>query len=243
MKFQQSWLNLKSTLKKSRKSRKMDVETILVFCAHPDDEAIGMGGTIAKYAEEGKKIICCIFTDGEASHPWEKRSFITKKRRREVTRAAKVLGTTKLYHFGFADGKLTQEVSKPIVKQVIMDTLNRYKPQKVFTHDADDMLYPDHTAVHRVVCDCVDEYNRSKSESQKTNLYTFNIWAFAMRKRNTPQLFIDVTQTFTKKLDAIKEFKTQKLALWQLYPAIFVKAIMQGINKKTTYGENFYKIR
>lgn len=218
-------------------------ETIVVFCAHPDDEAIGMGGTIAKYAQEGKRIICCIFTDGEASHPWEKRSFITSKRRREVTKAAKLLGTTKLYHFGFADGKLKQEITKPIVRQVILDTLRKYKPTKVFTHDADDMLYPDHVAVHKTVCAAVDEYNKSKSDSQKAGLYTFNIWAFAMRKRNTPQLFVDVTETFTIKLDAIKEFKTQRLALWQLYPAILVRAIMLGLDKKTRYGENFYKIR
>lgn len=224
------------------KKHKYD-ETIVVFCAHPDDEAIGMGGTIAKYAQQGKRIICCIFTDGEASHPWEKRSFITSKRRREVTRAAKVLGTTKLYHFGFADGKLTQEISKPIVRQVILDTLRKYKPAKVFTHDADDMLYPDHTAVHRTVCSVVDEYNKGKSEASKTGLYTFNIWAFAMRRRNTPQLFIDVTDTFAKKLDAIKEFKTQRLALWQLYPVIIVRAITSGLDKKARYGENFYKIR
>ena len=218
-------------------------QTIIVFCAHPDDEAIGMGGTIAKYAQEGKRIICCFFTDGEGSHPWEKRSFITTRRRREVTRAAKLLGTTRLYHFGFTDGKLTQDVKKPIVSQVIADILKRYKPQKVFTHDEDDMLYPDHTAVHRIVCATVDAYNKGLSQSQKTSLYTFNIWAFAMRRRNTPQLFVDVTDTFAKKLDALKEFRTQRIALIQLWPAIIVRAFLQGISKKTRYGENFFQIR
>jgi LmbE family N-acetylglucosaminyl deacetylase len=216
-------------------------DTIVVFCAHPDDEAIGMGGTIAKYASEGKKIICCIFTDGEASHPWEKKSFITSKRRREVTRAAKELGTTKIYHFGLIDGKLKHEIKKPIVKQVIIDTLKKYRPSKVFTHDADDMLYLDHTAVHRVVCECVDNYN--SISSARTSLYTFNIWAFAMRRRNTPQLFVDITDTFPAKVKAIREFKTQQLALIQLWPAILIRAMMHGINKQTKYGENFYKIR
>ena len=231
---------LKST--QVQKKRRYD-ETIVVFCAHPDDEAIGMGGTIAKYSMEGKRIICCIFTDGEGSHPWEKRAFITTKRRKEVTKAAQVLGTTKLYHFGFADGKLTKEIEKPIVKQVILDTLRKYKPQKVFTHDADDMLYPDHTAVNRTVCNVVDEYNKSKSDAYKTDLFTFNIWAFAMRRRNTPQLSIDVTDTFQQKIAAIKEFKTQRIALLQLWPAIIIRAVMHGFSRQTRYAENFYKIR
>ncbi|MFA4887817.1 MAG: PIG-L family deacetylase, partial [Candidatus Nanoarchaeia archaeon] len=42
----------------------MDKETILVFAAHPDDEIIGVGGTIAKYAQEGKDVIVTIFSDG-----------------------------------------------------------------------------------------------------------------------------------------------------------------------------------
>ena len=225
------------------KEKRRFSETIIIFCAHPDDEAIGMGGTIAKYAQEGKRIICCIFTDGEGSHPWEKRSFITTKRRKEVTKAAKVLGTTKLYHFGLPDGKLTQEVKKPIVKQVILDTLRKYRPTKVFTHDADDMLYPDHTAVNRVVCDAVDNYNKKKADSRRISLYTFNIWAFAMRRRNTPQLSIDVTDTFPTKIEAIREFKTQQVALIQLWPAILIRALTHGFNRKTKYGENFYKIR
>jgi len=51
-------------------------ETILVFSAHSDDFVIGAGGTIAKYTEEGKKVIAVVFSYGERSHPWNTKSFV-----------------------------------------------------------------------------------------------------------------------------------------------------------------------
>ncbi|HLP79794.1 MAG TPA: PIG-L deacetylase family protein [Acidobacteriota bacterium] len=216
-------------------------ETIVIFCAHPDDEAIGPGGTIARYAKEGKTIVCVIFTDGEASHFWEKKNVITRTRRAEARASARILGITHLLHLGLHDGKLTQDIKRPEVKKKLIDILKKYKPQKVFTHDADDMVYPDHTAVHKIVVDAFDTYNSSRPV--KADLYTFNIWAFAMRERNRPQLFVDITDYFSQKKKALHCFKSQKLALIQLWPAVVARAVMNGFNKRTTYGENFFKIR
>ena len=47
-------------------------ESVLVVCAHPDDEVFGPGGTVARYSREGKTVRAFIFTDGEHRQPWQK---------------------------------------------------------------------------------------------------------------------------------------------------------------------------
>ena len=53
---------------------------IMVFAAHPDDEVIGAGGTIAKYAREGRQVVSVIFSYGEGSDPASEPENIIQKR-------------------------------------------------------------------------------------------------------------------------------------------------------------------
>lgn len=217
-------------------------DTVVVFCAHPDDEVIGAGGTLAKYAKEGKRVVCVIFTDGEASHPWEQKNYIVKKRRLEVNKSAKILGIEKLHHLRLRDGKIGEDTKKPIIHETLVSILKKYKPSKVFTHDADDLLYG-HTAVHKAVIPAFDEYNDALHHTKKASLLTFNIWAFHFRKRDVPKLFVDITDTFAQKREALKCHKSQFMALIQLWPVVIIKAIMGGFTHQTKYGEVFSKIR
>ena len=68
------------------------VESILFLIAHNDDQLIGAGGTIAKYAKEGKKVVTIIFSFGESSNPLEQDIFTRRTRVKESKQAAKVLG-------------------------------------------------------------------------------------------------------------------------------------------------------
>lgn len=61
----------------------------MVFCAHPDDEVLGAGGTIAKYAREGKKVIAVIFSYGESSHPWMKKKIHDKNKSQRINQSRK----------------------------------------------------------------------------------------------------------------------------------------------------------
>ncbi|MFT7616258.1 MAG: LmbE family N-acetylglucosaminyl deacetylase [Candidatus Woesearchaeota archaeon] len=218
-------------------------ETVIFFCAHPDDEAIGPGGTIAAYAKEGKNVIVVLFTNGEASHPWLKEHVITKRRQMEVDASAYILGVTSVINLKLRDSKLKEDYKSGLAKKEVLKVLKKHKPQKVFAHARDDMLYPDHVAVHNSVVEAVDEYSHNLPESQKPHMYTFNIWSIPFRKRNTPQLYVDITETFDKKKRALKCFKSQRLALAQLWPTVYAKAYLSGKNAHCKYAEKFYKIR
>ena len=227
---------------KSNKKQTTKTETIVIFGAHPDDEAIGPGGTIAKFAQENKRVVVVLFTQGEGSHPFHKKHIITTKRRKEATKCAELLGVAELHHWDYRDGKLTKDLQNPKVTQRIITLLQKERPTKIFTHARDDLLYPDHTAVHRAVINAVDIYN-TKYTTQKVEVYTFNIWWLTFRNRNTPQLCVDITRTFHIKQQALDVFQSQKVALIQLWPTVIIKAIIHGLQKKTRFAENFYKIR
>ena len=54
--------------------------TILVFAAHPDDEVLGCGGTIAKCSREGRKVVTVIFSHGEGSDPLKDQKIVSNKK-------------------------------------------------------------------------------------------------------------------------------------------------------------------
>jgi len=66
-------------------------DCILFLCAHNDDQIVGAGGTIAKYAKEGRKIVTIIFSFGETSMPYlqekiSRRTRVLESKRRVISR-------------------------------------------------------------------------------------------------------------------------------------------------------------
>lgn len=216
----------------------MAKETVMVFCAHPDDEVLGAGGTIAKYAREGKKVIAVIFSYGESSHPWMKKKFTIKTRVKESIKAGKILGCKKTIFLGLKDANLKKETQKQRIKKIIENIIKKYNPTKIFTHSHNDMLYKDHRAVNEAVTKIIDKTH------QKADVYTFNIWNITnLKGRDQPRLIIDITNTFRQKTKALETFKSQKLALIQLMPLVYARAFKHGFEGNYRWGEKFYKIR
>ena len=85
-------------------------KTILGVFAHPDDESMGPGGTLAKYAAEGHTVKFISATDGGAGRLYEERPADNKAlrdaRRQETIAAAGILGVECLGFLGWEDGKL-----------------------------------------------------------------------------------------------------------------------------------------
>jgi N-acetylglucosamine malate deacetylase 1 len=211
-------------------------KSILVFCAHPDDEIIGMGGTIAKYNRQGFDVHVVIFSYGEASHFWMKEHYTVDKRAKESKEASKVVGAKEIQFLGLKDGKLSDEIKKPIILKTIIDIIKEKKPVKIFTHSIDDKLYIDHVGVNNVV------YNACKELKFKGDLFTFNIWGTDRKNRKKPKLVINISKTFKYKTKALKCFETQLIALIQLVPVVYFKSVWNGLKNKCLFAEVFRKI-
>jgi LmbE family N-acetylglucosaminyl deacetylase len=210
-------------------------ETILIFCAHPDDEILGCGGTIAQYAKQGIKSVCVVFSKGEATHLWMQKKYITDIRAQEALAAGKKVGVYETIFLGLRDGQLQKDCNEHVVER-IKAIIERYKPTKIFTHDKDD-IHPDHKAVYKTV------HAAHEQLGTPIEVYTYNVWFFYFRKQRVPRLVVDVSKTFPAKLKALEEFKSQRFVILLLLPFFYFRAFMDGLDTDAKYAEVFYKSR
>jgi len=226
----------KTKARQNSKKKEIEKETVICFCAHNDDQVIGAGGTLAKYAKEGKDVYTYIFSYGESSHPHLQREVIVKKRVAESQTCDKAMGGKGIYHLGLKEGSFLKEIELRGFKQKIKEIIQDKKPTRIFTHSQDDP-HPDHRVVNKIVKEIVDELKL------EIDLYSFDVWnPWTARGRDKPKLVVDISATFDKKIKALKCHKSQKLTLLSMVPATYARAIIHGLNHYCKYAEVFYKI-
>jgi LmbE family N-acetylglucosaminyl deacetylase len=216
---------------------KSNPNSIIVFCAHSDDQILGVGGTLAKYAKEGKDITTVIFSYGESSHFWLQRKVTVEMRVKEAQKADRVIGGSGVIFFGLTENKFADETDEKDIFHRIIALITDLKPSKIFTHNTDDP-HPDHRAVTKIVLDALFEMD------YKCDVYSFQIWSpIKFTERNSPKLVVDISDTFKTKMEALNCFKSQKLSVYILLPSMFFSVLIQGINNHKRFAEVFYKIR
>ena len=103
-----------------RLAKKMEMfnsgTSILIVAAHPDDESLGMGGTIPKLSKLGCKIRVLFLSDGVSSRDFERESLIA---RREASRKAlSLLGVDDIHFYDFPDNQLDSTPILLLAKQI-----------------------------------------------------------------------------------------------------------------------------
>jgi LmbE family N-acetylglucosaminyl deacetylase len=213
----------------------MKKETILVLCAHNDDQIVGMGGTFAKYTREGKDLYTVVFSYGELSHPHLKQEVVARMRVKESLKAAKILGGRKPVYLGIKEGRFEKELKQ--YEQKLIKLIRGKKPSKIFTHALDDP-HADHRAVYHFVLELLDRMR------YKGDLYSFDIWnPINIRKRYRPKMVVDVSDTFDIKIRAMDAHKSQWVVRIILWWNLYLKAMFNGLNNGVKYAEVFNKIR
>jgi LmbE family N-acetylglucosaminyl deacetylase len=135
--------------------------TLVSFHAHPDDEALLTGGTLARAAAEGHRVVLVVATDGEAGLASVDGAGgdLRRTRVRELDRAAAALGCADVVRLGFADSgwrvapaagafslQPVEAVAEPLarlLRQERADVLTTYDAAGGYGH-------PDHRQVHHV---------------------------------------------------------------------------------------------
>ena len=119
------------------------MQKILVIAPHPDDEVLGCGGTIKKYAQLGASISLCVVT--VAYMPQWTEDFI-KDRPRQIRAAADVLGVKDIYPLDFPTVRLDTLPQKEL-NEKIADVVRKVKPDTLYIPHRGD-LNRDHQLVH-----------------------------------------------------------------------------------------------
>jgi LmbE family N-acetylglucosaminyl deacetylase len=125
---------------------------LMCVFAHPDDESLGMGGTLAKYAAEGIEIALVTATRGERGWGGRPEAYpgaeaLGRVREQELRCAAETLGIGDLTFLGIMDGEVDQAEPGEIISRIAKE-ICRFQPQVVVTFGPDGAYgHPDHIAI------------------------------------------------------------------------------------------------
>lgn len=209
--------------------------TVLVLAPHPDDEAIGMGGTIAKFTEQGERVVVVVFSGGEGTHVWQREEAIRATRMRECQKAGKILGVSDITFLQLADLSLETEIVEKDVESRLKDIIDQEKPRMVFTTAVDD-VFPDHRAVANLI------FSLKEKHYPDLAVWVYTVWnPIHITHREQPRMVVDITKTFPKKWRAIQTYKSQKLSTFQLIPTVLLRGFVHGLRHRVHMAEVFVK--
>jgi LmbE family N-acetylglucosaminyl deacetylase len=140
--------------------------------AHPDDESLGTGGTLAKYAAEGVETFVVTATRGERGRFGDGvespgPEIVGRTREAELRAAASTLGVREVTVLGYPDGGLGR-VSRAEIVQAVVRHITRIRPDVVITFGPDGAYgHPDHIAISQITCAAVVSAARSGHEVSK----------------------------------------------------------------------------
>ncbi|MBU2633870.1 MAG: PIG-L family deacetylase [Nanoarchaeota archaeon] len=205
---------------------------IVVCTAHSDDET-GMMGTILKYIEEGHNVIKIVFSGGEKSQPHYQEEIIIKQRVRETLRIGKDIGLRDVVFLNLKDVKIKECFDQECQKKII-DVFNQFKPEKVFIPSALDP-HVDHRSVNELMQDILKMIN------YKDDLYSYEVWNLI--EENHPIMYVDISEYFKRKIQIMKEFKSQWHFMYTLIIPMYLRCKKYGFKNKCMYAEKFYKLK
>jgi LmbE family N-acetylglucosaminyl deacetylase len=196
-----------------------EIGRVLAIAAHPDDLDFGSAGTIAGWTSAGIEVVYCIVTDGDAggfdeSFPREE---MAPLRRAEQTAAAKAVGVHDLRFLGYPDGRVEATLG---LRKDLARVIRQVRPDRVLCPSAErnyariGTSHPDHRAVGSAALDAVYPDAR--------NPFTFpelvadeglaawivpEVWIAGGIP--APDHYVDVTETFPRKVAALRAHQSQ----------------------------------
>ena len=127
------------------------MRSVLILAAHPDDEVLGCGGTIAKLAKQGAVIHVAFLADGVSSRSGNCTASSAEliSRRMAAQKACDILGVKSVSFDDFPDNRMDTIALLDIIKSV--ETLvTKFQADMVITHHAGDVNI-DHRRIHEAV--------------------------------------------------------------------------------------------
>jgi LmbE family N-acetylglucosaminyl deacetylase len=213
------------------------VQRVLVVAAHPDDVDFGSAGTIATWTDAGIEVSYCIVTDGDAGgfDPHVPRSAIGGIRQDEQRKAAAVLGVTDVEFLGYPDGRL--EVSFEL-RRDITRVIRRTRPDRVLVQPPNRDLrsvyrsHPDHLAAgEAAMCaiypDARNPFAYPELLEEGWEAHTVpETWV--MSANDQSDYYIDITDTFDRKIAALRAHTSQTAHMTNLEERIRSWCTMQA---------------
>ena len=191
--------------------------SILVVAAHPDDEVLGCGASVAKWADAGKEVHVVILAEGATSRDSarnpESRIEELSTLEKSAQSAGKILGVTSVRLLNFPDNRM-DSVDRLDVIKTVRAQIERVKPETVVTHHSGD-LNIDHRITHQaVVTACRPQPGESVRRLLAFEVPSSTEWQPPdSGPVFQPNWFEDVSITLDRKLQAL-EIYTKEMRPW-----------------------------
>ncbi len=128
---------------------------LMCIMAHPDDESLGLGGILAKYADTGVETSLLTATRGEKGWNGPMNEYpgpeeLGRIRTKELNEAAAILGIGEVIFLNYMDGELDKVEPVEVIDKIVTQ-LRRLRPQIVVTFDPYGVYgHPDHIAISQL---------------------------------------------------------------------------------------------
>lgn len=179
------------------------MKKILVVAAHPDDEILGVGGTVAKHAAAGDEVYALILGEGQTSRGEHRedisQEIVNELHRNTLDSAAKV-GYRDVYFADFPDNRFDQVDLLDIVKAV-EHKIREIQPEIVYTHYSGD-LNIDHQYTARAVLTAtrpIGEYPVKEIYAFETLSSTEWNFDYSAQPAFCPNVYVDITSYYAQK--------------------------------------------
>jgi len=207
---------------------------ILVIAPHPDDEVLGMGGTIKKLSPKND-ITLLIMTDGASAQYSDKK--MIKVRKESCKKSSKILGISEIKFLNFKDMKL-DSVPQLEINQEIEKIIKKIQPKIVFTSPKNDL-----NRDHDVTFNSTLVATRPSSSGVK-KVFSYELPGYT-KKPFSPNHYEDITKQFGHKIKAFKMYKSEimKFPHPRSIESIENLAVYRGIQAGIAKAESFELIR
>jgi LmbE family N-acetylglucosaminyl deacetylase len=172
---------------------------ILVVAAHPDDEILGVGGTIRKHADQGDEVSVLVACEGVTMRYEDEHR---KRLAEQSRRASEILGIREL-HFGNLPDQHLDTIPLVDVIAKVEEILESFKPEMVYTHFGGDVNH-DHNLLFRAVQVATRPYaSASVREVLVFETASSTEWGTpAIQGSFQPGVYVDISKTLEAKVEA-----------------------------------------
>ncbi|WP_404459637.1 PIG-L deacetylase family protein [Sutcliffiella horikoshii] len=202
----------------SREVEDLPESRVLYLAPHVDDETIGAGGTLLRYAEQGCETHVIFLTDGSGSHTKGDVELLIKKRKEEAAKAQDFLHLTSIQFYDEKDRGLK---STSELQMRLKTTIEEIRPQVIYIPVFVD-CHPDHVMTGKILRDTLELLDHNITSNLKVRLYEIN----TLIPKEEINFIVDITSQMERKKQAVDIFQSQTIDFDGFIDLSFLKSVM-----------------